>query len=251
MKKNLKQLINKKYFHLSIILIIIISLLFVLGLLVLKYNVEGETNMPFNLSKISVISSVEGKDIESGANKWAFDVNQNNDIFIYIEKNNEYTGNEVIKTINITNIQINKNVEKGEKVIYKPEMDPAKAMFNNIEQNKVDFIEYTGAMESNIKNMQVSNQGGLIAFRYSNNKIAQYISNDDEINHSNLLKSANITEDELKAHLDFDMIIKLESGKKYFTNIYLDLPIQNVVEKGTTSFENTNLDNFIFKRVNN
>lgn len=251
MKKILNELINKKYFHLSIILIIITSLLFMLGLMVLKYNVEGETNMPFNLSKISVISSVEGKDIDSGANKWAFDVNQNNDIFLYIQKNNGYTGNEAIKTINIINIQINKKVEKGEKIIYKPEVDPVKAMFNNVEQNKVDSIEYNGAMETNIKNMQVSNQGGLIAFRYSNSKIAQYISNDNEINHSNLLKSANITEDDLKVHIDFDMIIKLESGKKYLANIFLDLPIQNVVEEGTTSFENTNLDNFIFKRVNN
>lgn len=251
MKETLKQLVNKRYFHLSIILIIIVTLLFILGLTVLRYNVEGETNMPFNLSKISIISSTEGKDIDGGANKWAFDINQNNDIFLYIEKNNGYTGNEVIKTININNIQINKKVEKGEKVIYKPEIDPVKVMFSNVEANKVDSIEYVGAMESNIKNMQISNQGGIIAFRYANDKIAQYISNDDEINHNNLLQKAGITEEDLQAQLNFDMIIKLESGKKYLANIYLDVPISNIVEKGTTSFENTNLDNFIFKRVNN
>ncbi len=249
MKETLKRIMSKKYFHLSIILIIIVTLLFILSVSVLKYNVEGETNMPFNLSKISIISSTEGIDIESGANKWAFDINQNNDIFIYINKNDGYSGNEVIKTINLTNIKINKNVEKGIKVIYKPEMQSEKSMFANEEKNKVNNIEYTGAMESNIKALQISNQGGIIAFRYANDKIAQYVSNDNEINHSNLLKNANITEEDLKVQLNFDIIIKLESGKEYLSNIFLELPIPNIVEEGTTSIENKELDNFIFKRI--
>ncbi len=251
MKDILKRLVKKKYFHLCVILIMIVALFFILGLVILKYNVEGETNMPFDLSKISIISSTEGMDIDSGENKWAFDVNQNNDIYIYIEKNDEYTRDEAIKSINITNININKNIEKGEKVIYKPEIAPERPMFVNVIENETDSIEYLGAMNTNIKNMQISNQGGIVAFRYANDKVAQYISNDDEVNHNNLLKNTGITQEDLKAQLNFDIIIKLESSKKYLANISLDVPIDNVVEQGTTSFEKTDLDNFIFKRIKN
>lgn len=251
MKEILKQLINKKYFHICMILVIVISLLFILGIIVLRYNVEGETNMPFNLSKITIISSAEGIDKDGGENKWAFNINQNNDIFLYIEKNNKYEKDEVIKTIDITNINITKNVDKGEKSIYKPEQSSENFMFVNKEENKVNSIEYIGGMESNIQKMQISNQGGIIAFRYANDKISEYISNDDEINHSNLLKNANITQEDLQAQLNFDIIIKVESGKEYQANISLDVPIQDTVEKGTTSIEKTDLDNIVFKRIKN
>ena len=87
MKETLKKIVNKKYFHICMIFTIIVIILFTLGMICLKYNVEGETNMPFRLSKITVISSSEGIDKENLENKWAFDVNQNNDVFLYIEKN--------------------------------------------------------------------------------------------------------------------------------------------------------------------
>lgn len=83
MLQKLKNFMNKKYFHISMLIVILTIIVFSAGLLILKYNVEGETNMPFNLTKISVISSVEGIDKDSGENKWAFDIYQNNDIYIY------------------------------------------------------------------------------------------------------------------------------------------------------------------------
>ena len=90
MRETLRKIVNKKYFHMCMILVIIVVILFVLGVIALKYNVEGETNMPFNLSKITIISSSEGIDKENLENRWAFDVNQNNDVFLYIEKNENY-----------------------------------------------------------------------------------------------------------------------------------------------------------------
>ena len=56
----LKDLTKTKSFHICMIMVIIVVILFVVGLLVLRYNVEGETNMPFNLSKIAIISTQEG-----------------------------------------------------------------------------------------------------------------------------------------------------------------------------------------------
>ena len=97
MLQKLKNFMNKKYFHISMLIVILTIIVFSVGLLILKYNVEGETNMPFNLTKISVISSVEGIDKDSGENKWAFDIYQNNDIYIYIDKNEKYKQTEAKK----------------------------------------------------------------------------------------------------------------------------------------------------------
>ena len=55
MYRNLKQ----KIFHSLIITIIIIAILSVGGMLILRYQVEGESNMPFKISKISIVESVE------------------------------------------------------------------------------------------------------------------------------------------------------------------------------------------------
>lgn len=53
-----------------------------------------------------------------------------------------------------------------------------------------------------------------MAFRYAINNISQYVSQDaEEIDHAKLLKLTNITEEDLKTTLSFDMIINLNSGK--------------------------------------
>lgn len=249
MKEIFRKIVNKKYFHTSIIIIIIAIILFVLGVVTLRYHVEGETNMPFNLSRITIISSSEGIDKEAGENRWAFDVNQNNDIFLYIEKNKDYEKDEAIKTISIQNIQINKMTEKGKIAFYHPDELSESAIFSSKDENKVDTIEYIGDMDSDMKQMKISNQGGIVAFRYANDKIAEYISNEEEINHSNLLKKLEFKKEDLQAKLTFDIIIKVESRKEYQATISLDLPVEDIIENGTTSVEMKDLDNIVFKRI--
>ena len=82
MYRNVKQ----KIFHSVIISIIIIAILCVGGMFILRYQVEGESNMPFKITKISIIESVEGMETEGANEKWNFNVNQNNDIYIYRKK---------------------------------------------------------------------------------------------------------------------------------------------------------------------
>ncbi len=249
MKESMRLLIHKKYFHICIMIVIIAIILFTLGIIVLRYSVEGETNMPFNLSKITIISSSEGIDKESGENRWAFDINQNNDIYMYIEKNKQYTKEEAIKSISITNINVEKQTQKGNITFYKPDQLSENTIFQNKDENKIDKIEYIGDMESDVQKLKISNQGGIVAFRYANDKIAEYISNDEEINHSNLLKKANLVQEDLAAKLYFNIKIKVESGTEYQADISLDLPVNNVIEEGTTSTEMTKLENVIFKRI--
>ena len=251
MKEKLKYLMNKKAFHISMLIVIVAIILFVLGIIVLQYNIEGETNMPFILNKIAVISSVEGTDKEAGSNRWAFDVSQNNDINLYIEKNKNYDKQEAIKSILIDNIEIQKNSEKGKINFYRPNTTESGVYFKNVEENLVQTIEYKGAMQTDLKKLEISNQGGLIMFRVANDKVVEHISNDDVINHNELLKKANLSIEELKMKLSMDFTIKIESGKEYKTNIELDLPIEGVIENGTSSQEITDTKNIIFKRIKN
>ena len=86
MKEKIRQILDTKQFHICMVILIIVTILCAVGLITLKYNVEGESNLPFELSKITVISTIEGNDNEDANNKWNLTVNQNNDIYLYIKK---------------------------------------------------------------------------------------------------------------------------------------------------------------------
>ena len=244
----LKGLTKKRYFHIIVISSIIVMLLFILGVIILKYNVEGETNMPFELTKMSIISSTEGIDLQAVDTKWAFDVYQSNDIYLYISKNESYNQTEAIQSVKIDNIKVNGN-KKGNIKIYKPDQNDQNKIFKNVEENVAESITYEGSVESIMKQLRISNQGGLIAFRCSLDNLATYTSNEEEINHFELLKKVGIAEEDLKAKLTFDLSIILQGGRQYKSTIDVDIPIEGIVEKGTTSKEITDLKDVIFKRI--
>ena len=207
--------INKKILHVIATIIMVAIVAFIIGMLFLRYQVEGETNMPFKISKISIIESVEGIENKDAQEKWSFNVNENNDIYIYIEKNDNYGKTEIIDKIQISNITISRQSELGETKFYKP-TEEEKRMFNNLEENEVTELTYNGDLTSNIKEQKISNQGGIVAFRYAINDIAQYSSEEDkEIDHSQLLKLTNIKNEDIATTLKFDIEIYLKSGKKY------------------------------------
>lgn len=241
MIRNIKNIINKKYFYRVMVTITIAIIIFLIGMFVLKYNIEGETNIPFTISKIAIISSGEGIDKQASDTKWAFDIYQSNDIFLYLDKNQNYGKTEIIRNVKIDNIQINA-IKKDNIKIYRPEEQEENVIFKNKEENIVQNLEYIGDMQSNLKQMKISNQGGIIAFRCSNDNLKQFTSNDEEINHQELLKKAEIIKEDLNANITFDLILQLEAGKVYKTTINLDLPVEDVIEKGTTSTEITDLN---------
>ena len=250
MKEKIQQIINTKQFHIIMVLFIIFAILFVVGVISLKYNVEGEGNLPFYVSKISIISNVEGTDVEDNTNKWNLQVNQNNDIYLYIKKNHDYKDTEIIESIKLNNFNIEQNSKIGEIKLLKPDSNVDSVIFKNTSENEVDSIEYIGDMDSSIKEMKISNQGGLVVFRYAINNLGNYVSNDDEqINHSELLKKLNVNNDDLKFKVSFDIYITLNGGKAYKSNVDLELPVNDVVNQGTQSMEYTDLENIVFKRM--
>ena len=61
-----------------------------------KYYVEGEKNIPFNISKLIVISSAETQNFTKNAEIYQADVAQKNDIYIVIEKNKRITRKNLV-----------------------------------------------------------------------------------------------------------------------------------------------------------
>ena len=247
---SIKKLTKTKSFHICMIIVIIVVILFIVGMLVLRYNVEGETNMPFNLSKIVIISTQEGIDDGQTNTRWSFDVHQSNDIYLYIDKNDAYDKTEIIKSVRIDNFQIEaKNIDNIK--LYKPNAEAENMIFQYKDEDVIQSLEYTGDMESDLKSLKIANQGGIIAFRCSSNNVAKYQSDEEEIHHGELLKKAGVTEENLKVNLTFDLTITLESGKQYQAEIKTELPTGNVIEEGSTSTEITDLQDVVFKRIHN
>ncbi len=250
MLERIKRITETKAFHICMFIVMITVILFVVGMLVLRYNVEGETNMPFKITKIAIISSQEGIDDGQTDTRWSFDVHQANDIYIYLDKNDQYDKTEIIKSVDVDNFNVEAKNKENIK-IYKPDTEEEKVIFKYKDENIVENLEYVGDVESDLKNLKVSNQGGIIAFRCSNNNVAKYKSDEEEIDHNQLLKKANVNNDDLKLVLTFNFTVKLESGKEYQAEIKTDLPTGDVIKDGSTSKEITDLKDIIFKRINN
>ena len=71
------------------------------------------------------------------------------------------------------------------------------------------------------------------------------------MNHSELLKKVNINNDDLKTNINFDLTINLDSNKSYKTTLSLETPKGNVVEKGEVHQQITEMDDIVFKRIEN
>lgn len=93
-----------------VIFVIIVS---IVGIMIIKYQVKGENNMPFNLSKITIISTAASKtedenDIESIKQnpQWNLQVNQINDLYFFVDKNDEYKKEAMLESVTIENIKV-------------------------------------------------------------------------------------------------------------------------------------------------
>ena len=220
---------------------------------IIRYQKEGEKNMPFVLSKIIVISTVTPTDAGQNEGENAllgnYNLIQNNDVYISFE--NRSNKNEKIKNIGIQNIQIIENPTIGNLKAYMP---------NSLEGEKYNYTDnflikdsltYRGADENNFQNLQIARNGGNIGFSLANTEIGRYSSGEDtEITYNGkLLSKLGIKDEDVKSKVSFDVIIELEDGKKYSGNVTLDINCDKLVENGMTKNEITDFSNVIFKRI--
>ena len=232
---------------------IAISILAIIILLVatimIRYQVEGDQNMPFNLSKIIVVSTAEGQETE-GERKWNFSIHQNNDVYIYFDKNENYWGQEKkIESVRIENINITKAPTKGEIKAYMPNSLEGR-LYNYSDEYIVNgALEYKGADESNPQTLEIGENGGRALISFSNVGLEQYSSDEDEeiIHDGTLLKRIDITNEDILFDVSFDLVITVQNAS-YRGNVSLQLPCGNILEEGTSSLEKNDFSDVIFKR---
>lgn len=236
------------------ILTIIIS---VVAIIIIKYQVKGETNMPFNLSKITIISTAVSrlKDEENiqkikEISQWDLTVNQINDIYFFVDKNDQYKKQAILEAVTIENIKTTKLPQKGTIKAYMP--NSVNGLLFDYEEKYViqNSLTYRGAKESNEKNLEIGNQGGKALIGIVNQNVGTYTSSEDRGTSydGTLITKAGIKKEQIQFTVNFDFII-ISRNIKYKANITLDLPYDNITEKGTTQIEKKDMSDIIFKRI--
>ena len=248
MGENRKKEIIKAFIAITCIILVII----VVALINFKYNVEGETNMPFTLSKITIVSTAEGIENEGTEEKWNLSIFQNNDVYFSIEKNENNKEDEIIQSISIENIQVTKAPNIGKIKTYMPNSSEGRTFAMKDEyvvpEGKLTF---KGASKSNSKTLEIGNQGGTAVVRFANTGLGKYISDEDEeiVHNGSLISKTEAKDEDLEFTVTFDFIINLRD-KSYVSKISLTMPCsENLIEEGTSSKEIK--EKFVFKRLVN
>lgn len=239
-----------KFLNKYIVTFIIAVIIIIIGSFVIKYQVEGESNIPFQVSKIMVISNAYG-DKQEDENEWNINLTQNNDIYINIVKNKNYSQEEIINKVILSNFEINKKPKKGEVKIYNSQSVVESVYYNKEEFEIKDKIEYIGNDEkTDLQNLQISNQGGLILLRVVNENLGEYTPKKDEtIKHDGtLLKKISAINEDLSLEVSFDIAIELKSEKRYKSRVELEMPKGNITTEGTTNYQISGTEELVFKR---
>ena len=239
---------RKRTIHAFVLIFVLIMIILIASLLMFRYHVEGETNLPFELKKINVISTAESRITQDEEDTHYAEILQKNDISFVIEKNSEYKKEELIKKVSFENFQAVKTNEDMVVEIYKP--TTTINTYNYSEKYKTQKLEYVGGQSTNTETLQINNQGGVIGFSIASGNLGEYIypKNERVPIDGRLLEKAGIKAEDMNFKITFDLIIETESNHKFKANITLDLPTGNILQDGVGSLEDTELTNVIFKR---
>lgn len=234
--------------------LVVIILLVIMS--VIQYQIEGEKNMPYKLSKIAIISTAEGEQNtlnKEENSKWNLSINQNNDIYFFIDKNSTKEDATIEKVI-IDNINIIKTPLKGTIKTYMPNSLEGRTFVNKDDFVVNGKVEYLGGKSSNSKTLEIGNQGGVALIRFSNMGVGNFISNEEqEVKHDGtILTKVGAKDEEVSFKVNFDFIIQVNKIK-YKANITLDLPNNNISSEGTATkeivYKGDNSNNIVFKRI--
>ena len=253
----MNKVLKEKIKQVIVLLIIVIAFGITLSIM-FKYKTEGESKLPFNLSKIMIVSSAEAesKDENPNNNKWNLDINQYNDIYIEISKNEDYSASAYsggsqytyIKSVKIENINISKP-NKGTIYKYMPYSQENKLFSYEDNYEITDSLTFQGAETNNTKQLQISNQGGTVLFRIVNKDVYEFVSDgDDEISYDGtLLEKTGVTLDDIKVSVSFDLVIETDKTT-YRGKINFILPCGNIQTEGVSQQVITDFSNVVFKR---
>lgn len=247
----MNKIVKEKLKEAILLFIIVIAFGSVLAIM-LKYENEGEKNMPFNLTEMLVISSVdETEKVENPENyKRNLNLNQYNDVYLKLEKNSNYEDTAYIENIVIENINIKNKKEKNIN-IYMPSSIEEKLFLYDKNFKVENNLTYKGSSQDNQKNLEIGNQGGRILFRIVNQNVGEYVSNDEvDISYDGtLLKNIGVSDKDIEFSISFDVVIETNIAK-YRGKINIDLPCGNILEEGVCNIKKTDFKDVAFKREN-
>ena len=241
--------VNEKIKWMITIAFIILSMGIVISMMIV-YHYSGEINMPFEIDKILIVSSADGKNKSKDEAKWDIDINLYNDIYLKISRNKEFKGTEYLKSVKIDNLSVVDNKDK-EVHFYMPNSKPDESLF---EYDKLylfnNSLTYTAGVIDDPKTLKIGNQGGTLIFRTAKENVGNFsIDSKESIKYDGtLLKKANISSDRLKYSIKFDLIIET-SEVKYKTTLFYNLPIGKLEDDGTSKFYDEECKNIVFKRI--
>ena len=241
---------KEKIFKKCLFSAFLIMLLMIVISIMLKYEVEGERKLPFSITKILVVSTVDGELNEDTENIWNIDVAQANDLYMYFDKTIE-DENQTIKEIKIENFVVNKNPSIGKLKVLRPTGEIAN-LYTHSEQNYLnDKIVYTGGVIDDLKSLEISNNGGILGFRVAIDELGKLVSNEGEEKtyDGKLLSDLGVTVSEIEFNISFDVIITTSENISFKGTINLDMPIETLIEDGISSKEITDFSDVVFKRI--
>lgn len=243
MKTNTVNVLKKSLF----LAFILIATTIVISLSI-KYNVEGES-APYSIEKIQITSHIDAKDSgNQSENIWDVNLKEDNNIYIYISKNKNIKN--TIKEITINNFKITQKPKVGNIKIYRPTGDLGKDLYKLSEQNYFNNkITYTGSTVDTLKNLEIRNEGGMMAFRVSLENIGNYTSNEGITYNGSLLSEIGLTNDDVSFKISFDLNIILDDGQSYIATVSLNLPSGNIINETEPLMEITDFKDIVFKRI--
>ena len=241
---------KEKIFKRCLFAAFLVILLMIVISIMIKYDVEGEKELPFSISKILIVSTVDGKLNEDTENIWNIDVTQVNDLYMYVDKTIQ-DDEQTIKEIKIENFVINRAPSRGSLKVLRPTGEIAN-LYTHSEQDYLnDKIVYTGGVIDDLKSLEISNNGGILGFRVAVQDLGSYVSNEDEqiTYDGKLLSNLGVKIEEIEFNLSFDVIITTSENISFKGTINLDMPIDTVIEEGSSNREITDFSDVVFKRI--
>lgn len=229
--------------------LVVLAVIFLFVILIMaRYEEEGEKQIPFNIAKMLIVSSVNGVQNTESEHVWDIDVSQVNDIYVYIERNKNE--DETIKEIVFENFKTYPENMSNIK-IYRPTGELEKLYLYSTEDYKEKSIAFLGTVKDDMKNLEIANIGGMCGFRLSNENLGKFVSDEETeeiIYDGRLLEKIGISNENVKLKLAFDIIIKTDDGINYRGNVVVDMPGDGLIEEGKTTIEINDFENVIFKR---
>jgi len=248
----MNRVFNKKMIHTYIVLIAILIVAVVVGLIMLRYSIQGERTMPFTINQMHIISTattMAGSEQVDEYGQWHMDLIQKNEIYLYIAANPEYRRDEAISSVILDNFRIEKYNEAGQVQLYR-QYDIG--VHNFAEEFLVeDRLEITGNVITDVRALEINNQGGVIGLGVIIRDIARYNLVQGERAQINgiTLAEEGVTAEDIKVTIYFDITIEIVSGNRFRAQHRIELPVGNILENGLEHVIVEDLSGMVFRRI--